>query len=127
MRFAALLHDVLEDCPGYNAEMIEYRFGNEVAQLVVELTNDHSIQGTREFRKQRDRERLSSISPDAKRIKMCDRLDNLSEIEHAPVDFANKYLKESELLLEVIGDADVELNKIVQQLIGEKKKLLLID
>ncbi len=40
---AGLLHDVLEDVPGYTGEMLESEFGPEVARLVSEVTEDNSI------------------------------------------------------------------------------------
>lgn len=40
---AGLLHDVLEDVPGYTREMLEAEFGPEVARLVSEVTEDNAI------------------------------------------------------------------------------------
>ncbi len=43
---AGLLHDVLEDVPGMTAEKLEKEFGQEVARLVEEVTEDRSIRIT---------------------------------------------------------------------------------
>ncbi len=40
---AGLLHDVLEDVPGYTREMLEAEFGPAVAALVSEVTEDNAI------------------------------------------------------------------------------------
>ncbi|QQR79059.1 MAG: bifunctional (p)ppGpp synthetase/guanosine-3',5'-bis(diphosphate) 3'-pyrophosphohydrolase [Candidatus Moraniibacteriota bacterium] len=40
---AALLHDVLEDVPGYTRTMLEAEFGSEVARLVSEVTEDNAL------------------------------------------------------------------------------------
>lgn len=43
---AGLLHDVLEDVSGMTAEKLEKEFGQEVARLVEEVTEDRSIRIT---------------------------------------------------------------------------------
>lgn len=105
---AAYLHDVVEDC-GVSLHEIKERFGQEVASLVGELTNTSKASGLpRATRKEMDRERLRSCSESAKRIKLCDRIDNLIDMAvtcDAP-KFAVLYAEESELLGIAIGEAD---------------------
>ena len=95
---ASFLHDVIEDC-GISYAAIEDMFGKDVADLVLELTNDPTIQGNRAERKRQNRERLKAASKEAKIIKLVDRIDNLSELDWSD-GFAKVYAAESFLLLD---------------------------
>lgn len=98
---AALLHDVVEDCPGITIQMLSDKFGVDVAALVRELTNQSKATGgPRAERKKIDRERLANASKWAKKIKLIDRADNLWEMDGASDDFKTLYANESLLLLE---------------------------
>jgi len=79
---AALLHDAVEDqSDKISLIMIEFIFNSNVATLVDELTNkSKAADAPRAERKKMDRERIMDISRDAKIIKLCDRIDNLSEM-----------------------------------------------
>ena len=114
---AAWLHDVIEDCDVYLAE-IENEFGLYVASLVNELTNTSKGTGlNREGRKKQDRERLATVSHEAKLIKLLDRIDNLGELNGKPSGFAKQYAKESELLVQVVEDASHELVEELRTLV----------
>lgn len=107
---AAYLHDVLEDTER-TSEDIERHFGKVVADLVLELTSRSkqiSSEGNREARKKIDHDYLATVSVEAKKIKMLDRIDNLREMDTSS-GFAEKYATESEHLLATIGDADPDL------------------
>ncbi len=111
MVIAAWLHDVVEDTPVELAELTD-RFGPEVARLVGELTNPS--EGSREprpARKAQDRAHLTTVSREAKVIKLLDRTDNLNEIAGAPEKYLRVCLDESRLLAEAIGDADPDLKE----------------
>jgi (p)ppGpp synthase/HD superfamily hydrolase len=90
MVIAGLCHDLLEDTT-ITREDISIRFGAPVLNLVLELTNTSKATGlSRSDRKRLDRERLALVSPEAKLIKLCDRLDNLRDIladETVPDDY----------------------------------------
>lgn len=107
---AAWLHDVIEDC-GVKLADIQMAFHPDVAAYVSQLTNTSKIthpKAKRAERKLIDRERLRTISPEAKCIKLIDRIDNLGEMDFMSqqnIDFALLYLEESRLLLEVLRDA----------------------
>ena len=106
---AAFLHDVVEDTP-HTLDEIVAEFGPEVARLVAELTSpSKGMKAPRHERKQLDRDHLSTVSREAKVIKLLDRIDNLQEMAAAPSGFRKKYCEESRLLAEVIGDAAPEL------------------
>jgi (p)ppGpp synthase/HD superfamily hydrolase len=100
---ATVLHDVLEDCDITKEEIVEASNIN-VFNYVVELTNPskNSVLN-RKARKQMDREHLATVSDETKIIKLCDRIDNLTDINECPdIDFAYKYCQESKLLLECL-------------------------
>lgn len=72
---AALLHDVVEDVPGWTFERLEREFSREVRELVAELTEDKSRSW--EERKRASIERAATSSPSAARIHALDKLHNL--------------------------------------------------
>ena len=101
---AAWLHDVVEDTPVTN-DQIKVLFGAKVAQLVAEVTNPSKlIDGSREFRKNLDREFLAGASPEGKSIKLADLLDNTPSIVEYGKDFAKIYVGEMRALLPFLQD-----------------------
>jgi guanosine-3',5'-bis(diphosphate) 3'-pyrophosphohydrolase len=100
---AAYLHDTIEDC-GVTYDELKREFGVEVAKLVLELTTPE-LSGNRAARKLEENRRLAGISYEAKTIKMCDRLDNLHDMD--PKDeWTKKYARETIGLIEAVGDGD---------------------
>jgi (p)ppGpp synthase/HD superfamily hydrolase len=115
---AAVLHDVIEDC-NVTQRTLEERFGPVVATLVEELTNVSKIQhpeANREQRKRLDRQRIATISPIAKRIKLIDRIDNLRDIPPGE-GFRKTYIPESRLLLDVLRGTDPALEAELESLL----------
>lgn len=74
---AALLHDTIEDC-AITFEAISSQFGENVASLVAELTNDNRLPKPR--RRAAMIEHLPQLSNKAKRIKLSDRYDNVLDL-----------------------------------------------
>jgi len=107
---AAILHDTIEDTY-VTGEMLREKFNSIVAATVVELTNPSKTfpNFPRAKRKQMDREHLSTISRQAKIIKLIDRIDNLKDLKFAPAKFTVMYLEESEKLLDVLTGTNKEL------------------
>ncbi len=101
---AGLLHDVLEDVPGYTHEMLESEFGGTVAQLVSEVTEDHSIYEEHPELSHTDRvrlkkedylQRLSNDSEGALMIAAADKICNTrSFLEEYPKLGAEQFWKE---------------------------------
>ena len=88
---AAWLHDVVEDCE-VSAEDVAREFGQEVAGLVVELTNpSKGSKASRAERKAMDLAHLREVSVEARRLKLIDRTDNLREMSLAPGGFRRLY------------------------------------
>jgi (p)ppGpp synthase/HD superfamily hydrolase len=77
----ALLHDVVEDCDGWDAERLESEFGSEVAAIVADLTEDKSK--TWVERKQWAVDHIPHMSDDSVTVKAADKLHNLESLGQA--------------------------------------------
>jgi (p)ppGpp synthase/HD superfamily hydrolase len=115
---AAWLHDVVEDT-GVTLETVRAEFGQEVADLVGWLTDvsrpDH---GNRAQRKAVDRAHTASAPAEAQTIKCCDLISNTRSIMAHDPKFAQTYLAEKRLLLEVMTRADPRLLTRAREQIG---------
>lgn len=120
MLAAALLHDVLEDTPVTEDEMMAFLLtvmerpdAEETLRLVIEMTDVYVWkkfpQWNRRERKQRELDRIALTSPDAQTIKYADIMDNSMEIAHEDTDFAPRYLKECLAVLKIADKGDPEL------------------
>ena len=99
---AACIHDVLEDTEVTAAELRDV-FGERITLLVIEVTDASRLEdGNREVRKRIDRDHLARSSPEGATIKLADLIHNTSSIVKYDKGFARAYLKEKELLLEVL-------------------------
>jgi (p)ppGpp synthase/HD superfamily hydrolase len=78
---AGLLHDVVEDCPGWTIERVRSAFGPRTASIVEELTEDKSRSWSE--RKMDGIARVAWISSEAALVKACDKLHNLECLRHA--------------------------------------------
>lgn len=114
---AAWMHDLLEDTRTTEEE-IRKRFGDVVADLVVELT-EPTFPGNRAARKMLEAERLSKVSRDAKIIKLADTISNTSTIVAFDKKFAKTYLSEKVHLLSVMIVTDAAGKKIPLQITAE--------
>lgn len=113
LTIAAMLHDVVEDCPGYTLEAIEKKFGFHVRRLVDDLTKRaYPPEWTRKMRKEAEKERLRNVGGDSQTIKVADLFDNtLSIVPHDP-KFAETYLEEKLELLLAMKHANPLLSKL---------------
>ncbi|KAL9897887.1 metazoan SpoT homolog-1 isoform 1-T4 [Glossina fuscipes fuscipes] len=75
---AALLHDTVEDTDTTFKE-IEDKFGTEICGIVREVTDDKSL--AKEERKRLQIENAANCSPEAKLVKLADKLDNLRDLQ----------------------------------------------
>jgi guanosine-3',5'-bis(diphosphate) 3'-pyrophosphohydrolase len=78
---AALLHDTIEDTETTAAELRQL-FGEEVADVVMEVTDDKSL--PKAERKRLQIEHAGHISERAKLVKMADKIANLRDIAASP-------------------------------------------
>ena len=112
---ASILHDTIEDTKTKKKE-IEKLFGEEVADLVVELTSSR-----KEVRRHGKKEYLArkmahDMSDDALIIKLADRYDNVAKLDTAPENFQEKYSTETEYILERL-DKERSLNSTHKKII----------
>jgi len=78
---AAFLHDTIEDAGVTAAELTE-RFGQNVTDLVLEVTDDKSL--PKEERKRLQIEHAPKLSVRAQVIKLADKISNLRSIISSP-------------------------------------------
>jgi len=124
MLCAALMHDCLEDTD-CEYEEIANNFGFEVADLVLDLTDVSTpSQGNRKIRKEIDRQHTAQASAEAKTIKLADLISNTKSICEHDKNFARVYVKEKELLLEVLTEGDPILYKQAYDLMVKCKEEL---
>lgn len=106
---AALLHDTLEDCPQVTYEILVENFGKEVANLVKELTSKEDLvdaMGKADYLL----DKMATMSDDALTVKLCDRLQNLSDHFSASDKFRKKYYEETKYIVDSLK-ANRQLNK----------------
>lgn len=98
---ASVLHDVAEDCFEDSKEglkEIENLFGIQVASIVSELTIDKEqskILGKKEYLVQK----MNGMSTYALAIKLCDRLDNCSDLNMMDDKFRKYYTNQTRYIL----------------------------
>jgi len=104
---SAICHDVIEDCfkdkwEGYS--IIKEKFGKRVADLVLELTSDEGEMKHRYEGSKRDYliYKMTHMSDDALIIKLCDRLQNISDAFTASEKFRNNYFNETSAIVDAI-------------------------
>lgn len=97
---AAYLHDTLEDTDTTYYELIDL-FGPSIASIVLELTTDEDIKhaiGKTDYLKFK----MKNMSSWALTIKLCDRLDNCSDLNLCTKEFRIKYTKETLSILDYL-------------------------
>ncbi|HYG03052.1 MAG TPA: HD domain-containing protein [Chryseosolibacter sp.] len=134
---AALLHDVLEDTLTTKLEIESFlrtimsdSFTEEATSLVEELTDvyvkDKFPRMNRRTRKQKEAERMSSVSANAQTIKYADIFDN-TDIAYNDPDFARIYLREAWELLAVMKNGNPDLrSKAIRQVESSMQRLKLL-
>jgi (p)ppGpp synthase/HD superfamily hydrolase len=124
---AAYLHDVVEDT-AVSIEEIREKFGIKVAALVEELTDEYMKVNyphlNRRARKDREVQRQTNISREAKTIKLADVIDNTPDIVRNDPGFGRKYLQEMEKLTKVLVGGDAILFERARKEVAEGKKML---
>jgi GTP diphosphokinase / guanosine-3',5'-bis(diphosphate) 3'-diphosphatase len=78
---AAILHDTIEDTETTEQELVRH-FGQEVADLVLELTDDKKLPSAE--RKRLQVEHAGTLSRRAKLTKVSDKIANLRDVANTP-------------------------------------------
>lgn len=78
---AAVLHDTLEDTRT-TADELEAGFGERVRRLVEYMTDDRTL--PKQERKRRQIEQAPTLPPDAKLLKLADKIANVVDVAEAP-------------------------------------------
>lgn len=130
---AAWLHDVIEDCDPVWNTVIKDKMPERVHDLVLELTNPSKEVAKRHTgmhrkdRKAHDRQHYVGASVWAKRIKFCDRIDNIRDMQGAEDGFKHVYMDETLLLANVLLDVTDSVNKrLYLELMTELAMLLIL-
>ena len=78
---AAILHDTIEDTDTTEQELVKH-FGKDVADIVLEVTDDKAL--PKAERKRLQIEHAAHISRRAKLVKLADKICNLRDISASP-------------------------------------------
>ena len=88
----AILHDTIEDTETTVEELQEH-FGEKITSIVLEVTDDKSLEKL--VRKQKQVEHAASISHEAKLVKLADKIANITDIINTPpADWSNDRKKD---------------------------------
>jgi len=123
---AAILHDTVEDTDTSEEELRE-EFGDEVASLVMEVTDDQSL--PREVRKQLQVEHAPAKTAGATQIKIADKLANITDITHSPPpEWSRKrvadYLDWSERMVDRLNARNERLETLYRNRLEAARRLL---
>lgn len=88
---AAILHDTLEDTET-SEEELKTQFGAKVTSIVMEVTDDKSLE--KHVRKQLQIDHAPHLSQEAKLVKIADKISNLRDLlDSPPSDWSNERKK----------------------------------
>lgn len=118
---AALLHDTIEDC-AITFDTIGGQFGENVASLVAELTNDNRLPKPK--RRAAMIEHLPQLSTNAKRIKLADRYDNVLDLlaGGGTAEKRARYSGETERILTACQGACPELESALRSALEQLRR-----
>lgn len=97
---SAYLHDTLEDTQATYYDLIRI-FGNAIASIVLELTSDKemiNLIGKTHYLSIK----MKNMSSYALCLKLCDRLDNVSDLVNVDREFRHRYIIETSDILEYL-------------------------
>lgn len=123
---AALLHDTLEDTDTTEEEL-EKEFGSRVLSLVLEVTDDKSLQ--KKVRKQKQIDHAEHLSKEAALIKLADKITNVRDISiHPPSGWSRErrkeYLDWAEKVIANCPKANESLERLFAESLKQGRKAL---
>jgi (p)ppGpp synthase/HD superfamily hydrolase len=99
---AAYLHDVIEDS-GISFNFLLKEFGYMVASIILEVTNDKPL--VKKYgKKHYMSNKVLTLTNYGLVIKLSDRLDNVSDLYLADIDFKDRYVDETKFVIQVLED-----------------------
>jgi guanosine-3',5'-bis(diphosphate) 3'-pyrophosphohydrolase len=123
---AGLLHDTVEDV-GVKKEEIQEKFGERVAGVVMEVTDDKSL--PKPERKRLQVEHAPHLSHEAKQVKLADKISNVTDVtDHPPANWTlerrREYLDWGEKVVAGLRGANEKLERHFDNLIARAKTSL---
>lgn len=121
-----MLHDVVEDTDT-TGEQVREKYGDIVAQLVAEVTDDKSL--NKKDRKELQVEHAPVLSAGAKLIKIADKIANVREIASDPpkkwgVNRQRKYFDWAERVVNAMGSVDPEMRLVFDKTLADARAQL---
>ena len=112
---AALLHDIIEDTDA-TADEITKEFGKTVCDIVLEVTDDKELPYA--IRKELQVKFAPTLSLNAKKLKIADKICNIRDIISYPLDWSTErkltYLEWAQLVIKGCEGVNEELEKIFE-------------
>ena len=122
---AAVLHDVIEDTQTTAGELRSL-FGQQVAAIVMEVTDDKSLD--EKARKRHVVETIARKSREARLLKLSDLIANVYDVIHHPPNWSrdrkHRYLDWSERVVAAIRGIDAGLESKFDQLLIEGRRMV---
>lgn len=123
---AGLLHDTLEDTETTYDELVD-GFGRDVADLVVEVTDDKTL--PKAERKRLQVEKASHKSDRAKMLKIADKISNLNSILNSPpkdwsLDRKREYFDWAKQVVGGCAGVNPALDKLFSEVYEKGRRIL---
>lgn len=125
----ALLHDTVEDCEDVTSSTIEENFGEEVANIVKDVTDDESDlpdlpkDELKRVRRQRQVDNLKNICSEAKLIRLGDKISNTIDIvEVNDFEWRKNYLEFMKACYEELRDIDSPMVAVLKERLEQTEK-----
>lgn len=117
---AAILHDVIEDTDA-SREEIAGLFGQEVSDLILEVTDDKDLPYA--IRKELQVKGAPTLSENAKRLKVADKICNVRDILSYPLDWSTErklsYLDWAKQVVDGCRNINQQLDRVFDETLNE--------
>jgi guanosine-3',5'-bis(diphosphate) 3'-pyrophosphohydrolase len=123
---AGILHDTVEDV-GVKKEEIIDRFGDRVSGFVMEVTDDKGL--PKQERKRLQVEHAPHLSPEAKQIKLADKISNITDITKSPpadwsLEKRREYIEWGEAVVAGLRGVNANLERYFDDIVSRAKHSL---
>lgn len=116
---AAILHDTLEDTETTAEELTEL-FGEKVCSIVLEVTDDKSL--PKHEQKLLQIEHSPHLSPEAKQVKLADKISNVADILNNPPDWTEErkrqYIVWAKEVVKGLRGVNTDLDELFDKTVG---------